>query len=99
MTLLKRFVQRGGKYLVASLLILSAGSAWGATHPLAAPTDGSKVIDDGGGQGGVTWQESYRKTSGSYTIVLYKSANGGSQWKEVTYDQYGTIVKVVYGTY
>ena len=61
--------------------------------------DGTKVIEDGGGQGGVTWKEASRSTSGSYTIVLYKSANGGSQWKKVTYDNSGKIVNVMYGTY
>lgn len=61
-------------------------------------SNGTKVIKDGGGQGGVTWKEASRSTSGSYTIVLYKSANGGSQWKRVTYDNSGKIVKVVYGS-
>ncbi|MCR8848001.1 hypothetical protein NQ095_06240 [Rossellomorea sp. SC111] len=60
--------------------------------------DGTKVIEDGGGQGGVTWKVASRSTSGSYTIVLYISANGGSQWKRVTYDNSGKIVKVVYGS-
>ena len=93
------FFKSSIKYLVAFSLILSAGAAVGVTQTFAAENDGSKVIEDGGGQGGVTWQESYRKTSGSYTIIVYKSANGGNQWKEVTYDKNGTIVKVVYGTY
>ncbi|WP_064094219.1 hypothetical protein [Rossellomorea aquimaris] len=93
------FFKNSVKYLVASSLILSAGEAVGVTQIFAAENDGSKVIEDGGGQGGVTWEESYRKTSGSYTIIVYRSANGGNQWKEVTYDQYGNIVKVVYGTY
>jgi hypothetical protein len=62
-----------------------------------AKNDGTKVIEDGGGQGGVTWKEVSRSTSGSYTIVLYKSSNGGSQWKKVTYDKSGKIVNVVYG--
>jgi uncharacterized membrane protein len=61
-------------------------------------SNGTKVIKDGGGQGGVTWKEVSRSTSGSNTIVLYKSANGGSQWKRVTYDNRGKIVKVVYGS-
>ncbi|MGG3914327.1 hypothetical protein [Rossellomorea vietnamensis] len=60
-------------------------------------SNGTKVIEDGGGQGGVTWKEASRSTSGSYTIVLYVSANDGRQWKKVTYDNSGKIVKVVYG--
>ncbi|WP_341357565.1 hypothetical protein [Rossellomorea sp. y25] len=87
------------KYVVACSLVLSAGAAVGITQTFAAENDGTNVIEDGGGQGGVTWQESYRKTVGSYTIIVYRSGNGGNQWKEVTYNKYGYIVKVVYGTY
>ena len=85
------------KYAVVSSSILSTGLTTGVAT-LAAENDGTDAIEDGGGQGGVTWQESYRRMSGSYTIITYKSANGGSQWKEVTYDKNGTIVKSVYWT-
>jgi len=87
------------KYWVVSSLLLSAGAAVGVTQTFAAENDGTKVIEDGGGQGGVTWTEYYRRASGSYSIIMYRSANGGNQWKEVTYNQYGNIVKVLYGTY
>ncbi|MGM0852708.1 MAG: hypothetical protein ACQEWI_08865 [Bacillota bacterium] len=93
------FLQCSVKYVVASSLILSAGAAVGVTQTFAAENAGTNVIEDGGGQGGVTWSEYYRKASGSNTIIVYRSANGGNQWKEVTYNKYGNIVKVVYGTY
>lgn len=93
------FLQCSVKYVVACSLILSAGAAVGVTQTFAAENDGTNVIEDGGGQGGVTWHESYRKTSGSYTIIVYRSANGGNQWKELTYNKYWNIVKVMYGTY
>ena len=99
MTRMIGFFKNFVKYLLASSLILSAGATVGVTQTFGAENDGSKVIEDGGGQGGVTWEESYRKASGSYTIIVYRSANGGNQWKEVTYDKNGNIVKVVYGTY
>ncbi|WP_226672266.1 hypothetical protein [Rossellomorea aquimaris] len=84
-------------FVVVSFLFLSIGLTTGVAT-LAAENDGTDVIEDGGGQGGVTWQESYRRMWESYTIVTYKSANGGSQWKEVTYDKNGSIVKSVYWT-
>ncbi|MDX8342492.1 hypothetical protein [Rossellomorea sp. YZS02] len=84
-------------YAVVSSLILSTGFTTGVAT-LAAENDGSDAIEDGGGQGGVTWQEFSRRMSGSYTILLYRSANGGRQWKEVTYDKNGTIVNSVYWT-
>jgi hypothetical protein len=93
------FLQCSVKYVVACSLVLSAGAAVRVTQTFAAENDGTKVIEDGGGQGGVTWMEYYRRTSGSYSIIMYRSANGGDQWKEVTYNKYGNIVKVVYGTY
>lgn len=93
------FLQCSIKYWVVSSLLLSAGAAVGVTQTFAAENDGTKVIEDGGGQGGVTWTEYYRRISGSYSIIMYRSANGGNQWKEVTYNQYGNIVKVLYGTY
>ncbi len=96
--MIKRFFQYSAKYLVLSSLIFPTGATVGMTHTSAAENDGSKVIEDGGGGGGVTWQESYRKVSGSYTIIVYRSANGGSQWKEVTYNKSGSIVKIEYGT-
>ncbi|WP_044338799.1 hypothetical protein [Rossellomorea aquimaris] len=92
-------IQRSVKYVVASSLILSAGAAVEVPKTFAAENAGTMVIEDGGGQGGVTWTEYYRKYSGSYSIVMYRSANGGKQWKEVTYNQYGYIIKVLYGTY
>ncbi|MGE6753773.1 hypothetical protein ACQKFO_10010 [Rossellomorea sp. NPDC071047] len=93
------FLQCSVKYVVAFSLVLSAGAAVGETQTFAAENDGTKVVEDGGGQGGVTWMESYRRVSGSYFIIMYRSANGGNQWKEVTYNKYGNIVKVLYGTY
>ncbi|BCB03984.1 hypothetical protein [Bacillus sp. KH172YL63] len=93
--MIKRFMHDSVKWFLASLLILSAGGF----PVLASEGDGSKVSEDGGGQGGVTWQEYYRRTSGSYTIITYRSVNGGSQWKEVTYNQSGGVVKIVYGSY
>ncbi|MGG1631066.1 hypothetical protein [Rossellomorea sp. NRS-1567] len=93
------FLQCSVRYVVACSMVLSAGAALGVTHTSAAENDDTKVVEDGGGQGGVTWMESYRRASGSYSIIMYRSANGGNQWKEVTYNQYGYIVKVLYGTY
>ncbi|MGM0829191.1 MAG: hypothetical protein ACQEU4_13305 [Bacillota bacterium] len=99
MAIVLGFLQCSVKYVVACSLVLSAGAAVGVAQTFAAENDGTKVIEDGGGQGGVTWMEYYRRTSGSYSIIMYRSANGGDQWKEVTYNKYGNIVKVVYGTY
>jgi hypothetical protein len=99
MAIVLGFLQCSVKYVVACSLVLSAGTAVGVTQTFATENDGTKVIEDGGGQGGVTWMEYYRRTSGSYSIIMYRSANGGDQWKEVTYNKYGNIVKVVYGTY
>ncbi|MGM0751682.1 MAG: hypothetical protein ACQET6_07090 [Bacillota bacterium] len=93
------FIQSSVKYVIACSLVLSAGAAAGVTQTFSAENDGTKVIEDGGDQGGVTWTEYYRKYSGSYSIIMYRSANGGNQWKEVTYNQYGYIIKVLYGTY
>jgi hypothetical protein len=99
MIIVRGFLQCSVKYVVAWSLVLSAGAAVGVTQTFAADNDGTKVIEDGGGQGGVTWTEYYRRASGSYSIIMYRSANGGNQWKEVTYNQFGNIVKVLYGTY
>ncbi|TMU87231.1 hypothetical protein FGG79_03595 [Bacillus sp. BHET2] len=96
--MINRFFQYSAKCIIASSLIFSTGAAVGIAHISASEDDGSKVIEDGGGGGGVTWQESYRFVSGSYKIIVYRSANGGSQWKEVTYNNSGAIVKVEYGT-
>jgi hypothetical protein len=93
------FLQCSLKYVVACSLVFSAGAAVEVTQTFAAENDGTKVIEDGGGQGGVTWIEYYWRTSGSNFIIMYRSANGGDQWKEVTYNKYGNIVKVLYGTY
>ncbi|WRP07485.1 hypothetical protein U9J35_04770 [Rossellomorea aquimaris] len=93
------FLQCSVKYMVACSMILSVGAAVGVKPTFAAKNDRVKLIEDGGGQGGVTWMEYYRRASGSYSIIMYRSSNGGNQWKEVTYTQYGNIVKVLYGTY
>ncbi|NMH68254.1 hypothetical protein HF072_05620 [Bacillus sp. RO3] len=85
------------KYLAVASMMFSAGAAAGAPA-FAWEGNSIRAIEDGG-SAGVSWKESYRKTSGSYTFIVYRSANGGNQWKEVTYDPFGTIVKVRYGTF